>query len=356
MNLPLRILILFSALFLSPLFSTAQIVGGNNTYEFLNLPASARLTAMGGHLISVRDDDLSLALSNPSLLNPDMHQQIALSHNIFLGGINHGYVAYGHHAKKWNASLHAGLQYTTYGTFDAADEFGTITGEFKASEYAFVVGASRQVYEKLTFGANAKLITSQLETYNSVGLAADLGLFYQDTSGRFTASLVFKNAGAQLSGYTNENNEPLPFDIQIGISQRLKHLPFRFSVVYHNLQRWNLLYDDPTTEETTFIIGDGNQEESGFSMQIDNFFRHFVFSGEFLFGRLENFRLRFGYNHLRKQELSVDNFRSLAGFSMGLGFKIKRFRIDYGRSFYHLAGGGNHFSISTNLREFKKKG
>ena len=44
----------------------------------------------------------------------------------------------------------------------------------------------------------------------------------------------------------------------------------------------------------------------------------------------------------------------LAGFSFGAGFKVNRFRIDYGYSAFHLGGGLNHFGLSTNLQEFKR--
>ena len=72
------------------------------------------------------------------------------------------------------------------------------------------------------------------------------------------------------------------------------------------------------------------------------------------FGKKENFRLRFAYNHFRKKDLSVRNIRSLAGFSGGFGFKIKRFRFSYGIGIYHLGGSTNHLSISTNLKEFSR--
>ena len=58
--------------------STAQI-GGSKVYEFLNLPASARITALGGKHITVRDDDLSLALGNPAALNDTMHNQLTFN-------------------------------------------------------------------------------------------------------------------------------------------------------------------------------------------------------------------------------------------------------------------------------------
>lgn len=329
-------------------------IGGNHIYEFLNLSPSARVTGLAGNLITVKDDDVGLAVLNPSVLNSEMHHQLTFNHSFHLAGINHGYVGYGHQMKKWDLTLHGGLQYIDYGDFIQADEFGQVLGNFKASEYAFVVGAGRQLYDKLSVGANLKVVTSQFESYNSLGAVIDLGAYYQDTSGLFSMTLVFKNLGAQITTY-EDTREDMPFDLQFGISRRLRYLPFRFSVVYHNLHRWNILYDDPNSEETTQFLGDLQpQSENKLSTFSDNLFRHLVFSGEFLLGKKENLRLRFGYSHFQRKELSVSNFRSLAGFAVGLGVKINRFRIEYGRGFYHLAGGPNHFTISTNINEFRR--
>ncbi|MEM9822955.1 MAG: type IX secretion system protein PorQ [Bacteroidota bacterium] len=344
----------FCLLVFAPILLPAQ-VGGEHVFEFLNLSNTARTTALGGSLITVKDDDVGLAYGNPALLNAEMHQQMTFNYNFHVAGISNGYAAYGHHVEQWATSFHAGVQYINYGTFDATDEFGQINGTFDAAEYAITLGGARQLYDKLAIGGNVKFITSQLEGFNSTGLALDVAAFYRDTSGRFSATLVVKNIGGQLSTYQENNQEDIPFEIQVGISQRLKHLPFRLSITYNNLNRWNVLFDDPNEENNTLIIGGEEPTESSqFSKNVDNFFRHLVFSGEFLFGARENFRVRVGYSHFQRKELSVDNFRSLAGFSFGLGLKVSKFRIDYGRAFYHLAGGLNHLTISTNLREFKK--
>lgn len=332
---------------------SAQI-GGINTYEFLNLSPSARVSALGGNLITVRDDDANLALANPSLLNEGMHQQLAFSHSFHVAGISHGYASYAHHFAKAGLTGHAGVQYISYGTFDQTDELGQTLGAFKAAEYAINLGAARQVYDRLAVGANLKAITSQLEGYSSFGLVTDLAGVYFDTARNFTATMVFRNVGGQLSTYQEDNPEPLPFEIQVGVSKRLRYLPFRFSIIYRHLNRWNILYDDPNAEPSTLFFGEVDTERSKSSIWFDNFFRHFVFNGEFLFGKKDNFRLRVGYNHFMRKELSVDNFGSLAGFSFGAGIKVNRFRIDYGYSAFHQAGGLNHFGLSTNLQEFKR--
>ncbi|MEM6966976.1 MAG: type IX secretion system protein PorQ [Bacteroidota bacterium] len=349
-----NVLILLSILFLFLEKSEAQ-VGGDHIYEFLNLSNSARVTGLGGNLITVRDDDIALAYQNPAVLNKSMHQAISFNYNFHVSDISNGYAAYGHHVEKWDATIHGGIQYVTYGTFDLTDNIGNIQGQFKASEYAITGGIGKQLYENLSVGANLKIITSQFETYNSFGLATDLGAYYRDTSGRFGATLVFKNIGSQLSTYQDGNREPLPFDIQAGISRRLAHLPFRLSIIGHNLHRWNITYDDPNSVEQVFLIGDGEQNtDNAFRDWVDNFFRHVIFSGEFLFGKGEIIRLRIGYNHFMRRELSVANFRSRSGFSYGFGIKLRRFRVEFGRGVYHFAGGLNHLSISTNLKEFRR--
>lgn len=332
---------------------TGQLIGGQQTYRFLGLSPSARVSALAGNLITVADDDVNLAYQNPAVLNETMHQQISFNHSFHIDGIGHGFVTYGHHLEKWNTTVYGGLKYVNYGEFERTNEFFQTEGTFKASEYAFLLGAGRQLDERLHLGANLKVISSQFDIYQSFGLAADLSLFYVDTSKNITATFLVKNMGAQLSTYSEETREPLPFEIQVGLSKRLQYLPFRFSVIYEHLQSWNILYDDPNLEQDIIFIG---QEDTGNSPTqdfFDNLFRHFVFNGELLLGAKENFRLRFGYRHVLRRELTAPGFGSLSGFTFGVGMKINRFRVDYGRYNLHLAGGVNHFTISTNIKEFK---
>ncbi|MBK8879746.1 MAG: type IX secretion system protein PorQ [Haliscomenobacter sp.] len=337
----------------------SQLIGGRSTFAFLGLPASGRIAALGGSLISVADDDVNLGLGNPALLNPKMHRQLAFNHSFFTGGSQFGYAAYGHHLPNLAATFQLGVKYINHGEIEATDIFFQEQGIFKVKETAIVLGGAFALDERIQVGANVRFISSTLADLQSVGLAADIGMLYQDTSRKLAVGIVLTHLGTQLSTYSGNPDlrEPLPFEMQLGLSKQLRYLPFRFSLVYRDLQRWNVLYDDPNQENGTLFIGDGDtsKEPGKFGRQVDNFFRHLVFSGELLLGARENFRLRAAYDHRLRKELTAQGFGSAAGFSFGAGVKISRFRLDYGRSNYHLAGGINHFSISTNLEEFRSR-
>ena len=338
---------------ISTYFTASAQIGGQYVYAFLKQKPSARLTGLNGSQIALRDDDIALAYMNPALLNSSQHNALSYNHDFLLGKISTGYFGYGYAVEKLKMTFQGGIQFINYGTFKQADEFGNVQGEFKAGEYAVTLGAGRQINERLSAGLNVKYISSQLEAYKSNGLVADLAGAYWNEAKKFGATVVFKNMGTQLSTYAGQR-EDVPLDVQIGFTKKLQKAPFRVSVVLHDLNRWNMRYDNPLDNEIT-LLGEAPTEPSGLSKGLDNFFRHLNAGGELILGKNENFRFRVGYSHQVRKELSVNNIRSMAGFSLGFGFKVNKFRLDYGLGRQHLAGGMNHLSISTNFSEFKKK-
>lgn len=351
-NLRLPAFALFCLLLLSKPALLAQVTGGQTVFKYLSLSPSARATGLGGLQITVKDDDLALAALNPAALNPSMSGRLAFNHNFFLTDIQHGYAAYAWKIPKIGFTMQGGIQYMNYGDIKQTDAQGNINGKVAASETAFTIGAARALGPRLSIGLNARVGFSTLDVYKASALTADAGILYSDTSSRFSAAIVLRNAGVQLTTY-NGNRADLPLDVQIGVSKRLRYLPFRLSIIAHHLQSWNIRYNDPNAQSDDVLLFGSDENSSGNGNgAIDNFFRHLIFNGEFLLGRNEGFRIRFGYNHLRKQELTVRNYRSLAGFSGGVGMRVSRFRIDVGYASYHLAGGVVHVGIGTNLRDF----
>jgi hypothetical protein len=345
--------LLFIPLSIFIFFKVSAQIGGRYVFSFLKQQPSARMTGSSGSQIAWRDDDIAVAYANPALLNAQMHTALTYNQDFLLGKIKTGYFGTGYHIEKLKTTFQGGIQFINYGKFKQTDEFGNVQGEFTAAEYAIMAGAGRQINERLSAGVNIKFISSSLEAYQSIGLVADLAGAYWHPEKQFGLTVLFKNIGAQLSTY-NGIRENVPLDVQIGLTKKLKRAPFRFSLLLHDLNRWNLRYDNPFDKDIA-LLGEESTESSSFSKAFDNFFRHLNYGGEIMLGKKENFRARVGYSHQVRKELSVQNTRSLAGFSLGFGVKVNHFRFDYGFGRQHLAGGMNHLSLSTNVNAFFKK-
>jgi len=348
MNMRAWIIAIGFLLMLSPLVMAQK--GGESTYSFLGLTNSARVSALGGEVVSLMDDDINLVFHNPSLLSPGMHNHLNFNYVNYFAGVNYGYASYGY-SKERIGNFAAGMHYVDYGTFDHTDELGQSMGTFRASEYALNLVYSRAIIDTfLTAGVNLKPIYSSFEQYNSFGIALDAGITYHNPRSMTTIGLVAKNMGTQITSYTG-TREKLPFEIQAGITQGLAHAPFRFNVTYQHLERWDLTYSK--SEDEAYNSMGEDVEKSGFDVFGDKLMRHLVFGVEFLLG--ENFHVDLGYNYKRRKEMKVSVRPGMVGFSMGFGFKVSKFHFAYGRSTYHLAGATNHFSLTTNLSEFYRK-
>lgn len=326
--------------------------GGSSTYDFLNLASSARVNALGGTQVGIIDSsELSLSFYNPAMLMPAAHNHLSLNYIDFVSDINIGYASYARHYDKIG-TFAAGIQYINYGKFEEALPNGTLTGKtFGAADYALSLIYSRHIWNNFTAGMNLKPIYSSYETYHSLGIAADLGISYIDSSGLFSAGLVFKNMGTQITTYqylTTGEKEPLPFDIQLGFSQRLAHAPLRFSATFNRLNNWKLTdkstWDADQADETDYVSGKSDDV-------LTQFLRHVIIGVEFIPSK--NFSLGIGYNYQRKRELSFNGNPGMVGLSGGINVKISKFRFSYSIAMYHLSGISNTLSVGLNLTEFK---
>lgn len=348
----MRLVLVVAFIFIG-LFSNAQI-GGNSTYQFLNVPVSSRVGAMGGSALSIRDDDPNLTLNNPSLLTQPMSSSVTLTYLNYFADINYGYVSYIHDFKKWG-TFSGGVNYIDYGKFLETDAGGNEFGNFTAGEYAFVLGWGKSIDSLFSIGANLKPIYSNLYEYHSFGLAMDLAATYYNPKSNIGASVVVRNIGSQLTTYVEgAEREPIPFEIQAGVSKKLKYVPIRLSIDLVQLQNWNLAYNDSTyLTNTNKKLTDEEKAERNQTSIWSEAFRHVVVGTEIIPSK--SFSVRFGLNIKRRAELGLDDRAGLAGLSWGLGFRIKKFYFSYGSARYHLAGSSNHFTVTTNIGDFYRK-
>ena len=187
-------------------------------------------------------------------------------------------------------------------------------------------------------------MSSALAGYNASALLLDLGGIFRHPEEDLTFGLTFRNIGVLLSDFSETSESELPFDVQLGMTYKPRHMPFRFSLTGYNLGLAGESSFNPTG------TGEGEpQEATGF----DKVMRHIALGMEILVHR--NFNLRAGYNHLIRKELRLAETSGGAGLSFGFLLRIKKFELSYSRSIYHTGGGYDYFTLVSDLNSFITK-
>lgn len=324
-------------------FAFCQI-GGESTYQFLNLVSSPRQAALGGKVLTNYDYDVTQALYNPATINLDMDNQLALNYTSYLGGIGYGTAAYAYTIDRRVQTFHAGVTYINYGDFDGYDEQGNSTGSFSGNEAALSLGYAFNIpWSDFYIGTNVKLITSKLEQYSSFGMAADVGALYINEKLNFHAALTVRNIGAQISTYAGQR-EPLPLEVDFGMSQKLENVPIRWHITMENLQTWNIAEPNPA-RATTDLDGNQTEEKIGF---LNNAIRHLILGAELFPDK--GFNIRLGYNFRRAEELRIEEQRNFSGLSFGIGLKMNKMRFSYTHARYSSAANTSFFGLHIDLQ------
>lgn len=234
--------------------------------------------------------------------------------------------------------------YINYGNFDGYDEQGNETSSFTGNEAALSIGYAKQIgYTDFYLGGNIKFITSKLEQYSSLGAAVDVGLLYINTDIEFQATLVVRNLGSQITTYAGLY-EPIPFEVDFGMSQTLENVPLRWHLTFENLQKWPIGRSNPARVETD-LEGNQTQEKIGF---FGNVLRHTIIGAELF--PTGGFNIRIGYNFRRAEELRIIEQRNFSGLSAGFSIKINKLRFSYTHAKYTSAANANFFGLHIDLQ------
>lgn len=338
----------FSFVFGSVFISQAQITGGQEAFSFLKLSQSPHISALGGYTPSALDDDVSFTSQNPALLNPAYHNQLAVSYNSFFAGIHIANMQYAYHLASIKTDVAIGVQYLNYGDFQHTDIYGNILGDIKAADFSLQLAASRKYLKHWRYGAQLKVAGSNLGGSKASAALADVGIQYLDTTHKLSIGLVAKNMGFMIEKYNSQNKaEPLPFDLQLGITKQLNNVPLRLSMVAHHLYQWDIRYNNPADiNNNIFGTTDTLKEGKHFA---DKLFRHFNFGAEFIIAK--RITISGSYSHLRRSELGYGESKGAAGFSFGAGIYLNKFHVRYARSNFATAGAYNEFGLSIYLNK-----
>ena len=290
------------------LFSYAQD-DSQTEYTFLRLPVSAHAAAMGGDNITMPDDDALMMFHNPALIIGATPKTVSLQYMRYIAGCNSAVAAYNMvFDDKWYVG--AGIQYMGYGSMRQTDSDNNDLGTFSANDIALQATLGYELARNLSGGITLRGIYGSIGAYNSLAVAADLGLNLYIPESEWSVGIVAKNLGGQIKAY-DEDFEKMPLDLQVGVSKRLIGSPLRLSLTLVDLNH------------------------TGYSLK-----DHMVIGAEALLS--DQIYVAGGYNFRRAHDMKVydgegNNSSHGAGLSFGAGVNLERVKINIAYSKLHVS-------------------
>jgi len=307
-------------IFMALLWAKSWAQESQTAYNFLRLPVSAHVGALGGENITITDDDAALIFHNPALVNGVSDRTIGLNYMTYMEGVK---VASASFVKGVGdrATWGAMAQYMDYGKMKETTTAGEVVGDFSAKDIMIGGTFAYALTNTISGGITAKFISSTIAGNNSLAVGVDLGLNYYDEDRDWSLSMVAKNLGGQIKAY-EDDFESIPFDLQVGATKRLSNSPFRFSATLTRLTNWD-----------------------------EGLKNHLALGVDLLLG--ETIYVAGGYNFRRHSEMAISDGDSEsshgAGLSIGAGISLTRFKLNVSYGKYHVSASSLMFSVSYSL-------
>jgi hypothetical protein len=337
--------------------------GGTGVFRILDIPMHSRALAWSGYLVTQPNADVLQSVNNPALLQTAHSGKFGLSVGSVLPTVRTANANFAWQGKTSRRLLNgegktqrymwsAFAQHIDYGTMDAFDAGGNAQGEVSANETNLGAMVSVAIADRWRIGSQLGMVYSVLGPYVSNGVYANVGCNYIGKDSVISFGLVVKNMGAQVIAYRNAGREPLPFNAQMAVALSPKHMPLKFHLTAHSLQRWDLTYDQ--------YVDNGGQidlngkpvvpQEVGFGGKL---FRHLAIGTELALG--QNLGILLGYNHQRRMEMATSERRGTSGFGFGVKFRMAKVDITYSSASYFPGQNSNQFSLVVDPSRFAKK-
>lgn len=289
-------------------------------YNFLRLPVSAHVAALGGDNTTLVEDDATLIFHNPALINNVTDRTLNLNFMTYMEGSTTASASFVKAAGELGTWGVTG-QFMNYGTMKETTATGQQTGEFSAKDIAVGGSFAYSLSERFTGGISAKFIASYIGQYNSLAAGVDLGINYYHAESELSVSAVARNLGGQLSAY-DDDFERMPLDLQIGFTKRLLSSPLRISASLVRLNDW----------------------EYGFG-------KHLVIGADIILS--PQFYIAAGYNAMRASEMKISENDGAsshgAGLSIGGGLQLQRLKLNVAYAKYHVTTSSILINLSYAL-------
>jgi hypothetical protein len=185
--------------------------------QFLKIPVSARMVAMGGAGVALVDGAACLAY-NPSGMVYGTEYQFAAHYTQWFTDIRHSFFAFAANLEGIGA---VGIGATILSSGDmmvTTPAYPEGTGEyFRASDYALTLALARKISDKFSVGISMKYIKSYLfnTEYGASCFAFDAGTLYEIPALRTRLGMAVANLGSDMK-FINESYS-LPTSFRFGV-------------------------------------------------------------------------------------------------------------------------------------------
>ena len=319
--------IFFLGFFISCLTLTAQ--ESTQAFTLMKLPMSVHATALGGENVSLIENAPSLGWHNPALLSNVDDKTAGLNFMTYASGTKLFGAQYAQAFGERHTAA-AMVQYMSFGSMDETDVSGHVIGQFTPKDFTIGLGYSYLLSNRWSGGATLKFDYSRIANYSACALAVDLGLNYFDETKDFSLSLAMRNVGAPLKTYDSET-ERIPFNLQLGFTKGVAHLPVRIHVTASDLTHWKKNYY--YTDNADGKVGVGALILNHFNVGLEVLPAKFMWIG-------------IGYNFRRAYELKAAGSGHWAGITAGAGINVKGFSFGASYAKYHLSNASLMFNAA----------
>lgn len=336
------LLILLFLLTATPLVYS-QTVAGKYAGEFLAIGVGGRPLGMGGAFTAVAND-VTAAYYNPAGLAALDYPQLSLMHDQRYGNLvnyNYGGVAIPF-GKDYTFAVSA-LRLGVDGIYDTREALYDANGdgvldiktndkldyskikEFSNQDWAFYLSAAKKIDDKLSIGANFKVIRRDIAEFGATGIGFDVGATYKATDALMLGAAV-QDVTTTLVAWSTGRNELITPTLKLGAAYALEILGgVLLPAVDFDVRFEGRKY------AATMNLG---------PVSIDP---HFGF--EFNFKNVV--AVRAGYNDVKQ-------------FTIGAGVKLPKLNIDYSFARFNMAEDdrlpdSHRISITLTLEEPKFK-
>jgi hypothetical protein len=213
-------IIALASILLIPTLSWGQAKVGTAGVQFLKLGPSARAMGMAEAFIGVADDASAVYYNPGGLLQLEKPDHM-LTHISLPAGISLEYIASAWPIAWMNAVVGAQV------TFLHTDEMTETTIEmpygtgrtFTASDLAAGLTYAQRLTDKFSVGGNVKYIEERLAEEKAIGVAFDVGTFYDTGWNNIIIAMAITNFGPDMDFV--DSPFPMPINFKFGGSVRL---------------------------------------------------------------------------------------------------------------------------------------